>query len=123
VGQRRGLGLGRPAVDGRPRYVLSITPVTNTVTVGPVEALEVTIVAGERPLWTGGPEPVGPLRCEVQLRAHGEPVPATVRLTGSRLVAELDRPVRGVAAGQALVAYLPDPAGDVVLGSATIVAP
>jgi tRNA-specific 2-thiouridylase len=123
VGQRRGLALGRPAADGRPRYVLSVTPVTNTVTVGPAEALNVTTVAGERPLWTGGPEPAGPVRCEVQLRAHGEPVPATVRLTGARLVAGLDRPARGVAAGQAVVAYRPDPAGDVVLGSATIVAP
>jgi tRNA-specific 2-thiouridylase len=28
--------------------------------------------------------------------------------------------VRGVAAGQGLVAYRPDPAGDVVLGAATI---
>src|SRR6185503_8114819 len=26
VGQRRGLGLRQPALDGRPRYVLSITP-------------------------------------------------------------------------------------------------
>ncbi|MGC1215637.1 MAG: aminomethyltransferase beta-barrel domain-containing protein, partial [Micromonospora sp.] len=34
--------------------------------------------------------------------------------------AELRRPVRGVAAGQAVVAYRPDPAGDIVLGSATI---
>src|SRR5438046_469665 len=31
VGQRKGLGLDRPAPDGRPRYVLSVTPVTNTV--------------------------------------------------------------------------------------------
>src|SRR3954465_15725426 len=45
-GQRRGLGLRRPAADGRPRYVLSITPVTNTVTVGPASALDVSVVAG-----------------------------------------------------------------------------
>ena len=44
VGQRAGLDLARPAADGRPRYVLSITPVTNTVTVGPAEALEVSTV-------------------------------------------------------------------------------
>src|SRR5687767_4211780 len=44
VGQRRGLRLERPAPDGRPRYVLSITPMTNTVTVGPAEALEVAEV-------------------------------------------------------------------------------
>ena len=27
VGQRKGLALGRPAADGRPRYVLDISPV------------------------------------------------------------------------------------------------
>jgi tRNA-specific 2-thiouridylase len=116
VGQRKGLGLDRPAADGRPRYVLSITPVTNTVTVGPVEALEMSTVYGERPLWNG-PSPV---RAEVQLRAHGEVVPAVVTVDGGQLVAALAQPVRGVAPGQAIVAYRPDPAGDVVLGSATI---
>ncbi len=69
VGQRRGLHLDRPAPDGRPRYVLSITPKTNTVTVGPAEALEVTTVRATRPVWTGGPRPDGPIECEVQLRA------------------------------------------------------
>jgi len=117
VGQRRGLHLQRPAPDGRPRYVLSITPVSNTVTVGPAAALEVSTVYGDRPVWTLD---AGPVECEVQLRAHGEPVPATVTVSGERLVAALRRPVRGVAAGQAVVAYRPDPAGDVVLGSATI---
>lgn len=120
VGQRRGLRLDRPAPDGRPRYVLSITPVTNTVTVGPAEALEVDRVRATRPVWTGGALPSGPIECEVQLRAHGDVVPATVSLAGDALHAELRRPVRGVAAGQAIVAYRPDPAGDVVLGSATI---
>lgn len=124
VGQRRGLGLDRPARDGARRYVLSITPVTNTVTVGPAEALDVTTVVGERPVWTGSapPAPLAePVECEVQLRAHGQPVPATVWLAGGQLTAELCRPVRAVAPGQAVVAYRPDPAGgDVVLGSATI---
>src|SRR5262245_32265935 len=46
VGQRKGLALTRPAPDGRPRYVLSITPVSNTVTVGSAEALDVSIVEG-----------------------------------------------------------------------------
>ncbi|HYN93718.1 MAG TPA: tRNA 2-thiouridine(34) synthase MnmA [Pilimelia sp.] len=120
VGQRRGLRLDRPAPDGRPRYVLSITPTTNTVTVGPAEALDVSTVRARRPVWTAGPPPAAPVECEVQLRAHGDTVPATVRVAGDDVLATLVRPVRGVAAGQALVAYLPDPAGDVVLGSATI---
>lgn len=120
VGQRRGLHLDRPAPDGRPRYVLSITPKTNTVTVGPAEALAVSQVQAERPVWIGGPRPTDPVECEVQLRAHGDVVPATVAVTGDGLRAELHQPLRGVAAGQAIVAYRPDPAGDIVLGSATI---
>src|SRR5580700_9639570 len=49
VGQRKGLGLDRPAADGRPRFVLSIEPVSRTVTVGPAEALEVLEIEAERP--------------------------------------------------------------------------
>ena len=48
VGQRRGLRLGTPAADGRPRYVLDIEPVSGTVTVGPREALTVDRVSGVR---------------------------------------------------------------------------
>ncbi|WJK40136.1 tRNA 2-thiouridine(34) synthase MnmA [Solwaraspora sp. WMMA2056] len=120
VGQRRGLGLGAPAPDGRPRYVLSITPVSNTVTVGPAEALDVSTVVGERPVWTGGPRPDGPVEALLQVRAHGSVVPAVVEVGVDGMRAELRRPLRAVAAGQAMVAYRPDPAGDVVLGSATI---
>ena len=120
VGQRRGLALTRPAPDGQPRYVLSITPVTNTVTVGPATALEVTSVAGARPVWTG-PAASGEVECEVQVRAHGAPIPARVRVADGAFTATLAKPVRGVAAGQAIVAYRPDPDGDIVLGSATVV--
>jgi tRNA-specific 2-thiouridylase len=116
VGQRKGLRLARPAPDGRPRYVLSITPASNTVTVGPAIDLEVSTVYGEHPLWNAA----GRVRAQVQLRAHGEVVPALVTVDGQRLVAELDRPIRGVAPGQAIVAYQPDAAGDIVLGSAII---
>ncbi len=123
VGQRKGLNITRPAPDGNPRYVLSITPVTNTVTVGPASALDVSTVTGDRPVWTGSPPPQGPIECEVQLRAHGESVPAVVSLVDSQLEAQLRRPVRGVAAGQAIVAYRPDVTGDIVLGSATVCGP
>jgi tRNA-specific 2-thiouridylase len=123
VGQRRGLGLDRPAPDGRRRYVLSITPVSNSVTVGAAEDLAVATVTGERPVWTGSAAPPdGPVECQVQLRAHGQPVPAVVTVAGGRLTAQLRQPARGVAPGQAVVAYRPDPAGDIVLGSATVAA-
>jgi tRNA-uridine 2-sulfurtransferase len=117
VGQRKGLDLRVPAADGRPRYVLSITPKSNTVTVGPREDLAVDIVTAARPIWHGEPTPV---ECDIQLRAHGEVVPAIVTVDGDTLSARLLAPARGVAAGQAIVAYRRDPAGDIVLGSATI---
>ena len=37
IGQRKGLRIGRPAPDGKPRFVLDIEPVSGTVTVGPRE--------------------------------------------------------------------------------------
>jgi tRNA-specific 2-thiouridylase len=117
IGQRKGLDLRVPAPDGRPRYVLSITPKTNTVTVGPREDLAVDTVTATRPIWHGEQTPV---ECQVQLRAHGEVVPAVVTVGPEGLVAQLRTPARGVAAGQAIVAYRPDPDGDIVLGSATI---
>ena len=55
VGQRRGLRLGTPAADGEPRFVLSITPTTNTITVGPRDALAIKIIDAIKPTWTGRP--------------------------------------------------------------------
>ncbi len=119
VGQRKGLQLGRPAPDGKPRYVLSITPVSNTVTVGPAEALDVRTVVGERPVQLAAID--GPIEAQVQMRAHGEATDAVIELAGGRLTASLRQPARGIAPGQAIVVYRPDPGGDIVLGSATIV--
>jgi tRNA-specific 2-thiouridylase len=115
VGQRRGLRLPRPAADGRPRYVLSVSPVTSTVTVGPAESLDVACIVGTSPRWCGT-EPTWPATCLAQVRAHGEPVACTADLDGGVLTVTLDAPLRGVAAGQAVVLY----DGDRVLGSATI---
>jgi tRNA-uridine 2-sulfurtransferase len=116
VGQRRGLRIGHPAGDGRPRYVLDISPVDNRVTIGPAERLEIRWVEGLRARWCG-PVPDGPLECNVQLRAHGEPVPAVVEIEADdRLVASLRTPARGIAPGQAVVVY----DGTRVVGSATI---
>ncbi len=116
IGQRKGLGLNRPAPDGRPRFVLSIEPVSNTVTVGPAAALGVREITSIRPVWTGCEPPVSPVECTVQLRAHGEVHPCTAQLSGDELHIYLADQARGVAAGQAAVLY----AADKVLGSATI---
>jgi tRNA-uridine 2-sulfurtransferase len=121
VGQRRGLNLAQPGPGGDPRYVLSIRPVDNTVVVGPRALLEATIVRADGVVWTSGSAPAADFDCHVQLRAHGMTSPATVRVDGARVVAELHRPQVGVAAGQAVVMYDAD-TGQTVLGSATITA-
>jgi tRNA-specific 2-thiouridylase len=116
IGQRKGLHLDRPGPDGRPRYVLSIEPVANTVTVGPADALGVREITAIRPVWSGCEPPAAPVSCSVQLRAHGEVYPCTAQVSGDELHIVLGSEARGVAAGQAAVLY----DGDRVLGSATI---
>ena len=137
VGQRRGLQLGRPAPDGNPRYVLSIRPVSNQVVVGPKESLEIGSIAGGRFSWTGDPgfDPAARFSCDVQIRAHADPVPASARLVPisdedrtehhradatHEIVAEIDlehaEPLLGVAPGQTAVLYR----GTRVLGQFTI---
>jgi tRNA-specific 2-thiouridylase len=119
VGQRRGLGLGVPAQDGRPRYVLEVQPVTNTVVVGPSDRLSVDRLEARRVSWCG-PAAVAGDRVGVQVRAHGEEVPASVAAVGpgGEVAVALDRPLRGVAAGQTLAMY----DGMRVVGSATLTA-
>jgi tRNA-uridine 2-sulfurtransferase len=116
VGQRKGLRIGTPAADGKPRYVLEVEPVTRTVTVGPGTALEVTGITASHPVWTGGQPPLEPRDCLVQLRAHGEVHACTAWMQDDELRVRLSCPARGVARGQAAVLY----DGDTVLGSATI---
>ncbi len=116
IGQRKGLHLDRPSPDGRPRYVLSIEPVSNTVTVGPAAALGVREITAIRPVWTGIEPPATPIECQVQLRAHGEVHPCTAAVADGNLEIRLAGEARGVAAGQAAVLY----DGATVLGSATI---
>ncbi|AEE46878.1 tRNA 2-thiouridine(34) synthase MnmA [Cellulomonas fimi] len=118
VGQRKGLALGRPAPDGRPRYVLAVEPVRNRVVVGPVEELAVGSVEADRAVWFGA-APSTPTACTVQVRAHGAPVDGTaVAGPGGTLHVDLgaDAGLRGVAPGQSLVLY----DGTRVLGQATV---
>jgi tRNA-uridine 2-sulfurtransferase len=117
IGQRRGLRIGTPAADGRPRYVLDIEPVSGTVTVGPREALAVRRVVGIRPRWCGS-APTGELRGTVQLRAHGEEHRAGVRVVGDEVEIDLHDVAAGIAPGQSAVVY----DGTRVVGSCTVAA-
>lgn len=116
IGQRKGLRLGHPAPDGKPRYVLDISPVDNTVTVGPADSLDVGSLTAVRPRWCGAPPADGPRTYTAQLRAHGAETEVEAELTGGELRVRFAHPERGVAPGQAIVLY----DGPRVVGSATI---
>ncbi|WP_028048844.1 tRNA 2-thiouridine(34) synthase MnmA [Cellulomonas sp. URHD0024] len=117
VGQRRGLAIGRPAPDGKPRYVLSVEPVNNRVVVGSAADLAVDVVLADRAVWFA--PPADSFDCSLQVRAHGAAVPARADLLpdGSVSVA-VDGALRGVAPGQSAVLY----DGTRVLGQATVTA-
>ena len=91
-----------------------------TVHVGAAEDLETWALTGGRPVFTSGIAPEGPIEGEVQVRAHGGITAAVTELVDEELRVTLRSPLRGVAPGQTLVLYRPDPAGDEVIGSATI---
>ncbi|MFF0988377.1 tRNA 2-thiouridine(34) synthase MnmA [Kocuria nitroreducens] len=140
VGQRKGLRIGTPAPDGKPRFVLEIRPRTNEVVVGPEAMLAVDELRGIRPSWAGVPVPeAAPLLRHgatagaasssfpvmAQVRAHGDPVPARAHLElvegaggapEPELVVRLEEPMRGVAPGQSVVLYQ----STRVLGQATV---
>jgi tRNA-specific 2-thiouridylase len=118
VGQRKGLSIGRPAADGKPRYVLEVRPKTHEVVVGSHEALAIAELAGSRFTWCGvapkNTDDWSPI--EVQVRAHGEQMAAEYCVRDGEMVIRLIEPLMGVAPGQTAVIY----AGTRVLGQTTI---
>ena len=120
IGQRKGLGIPGPGPDGEPRYVTAIDAETGTVRVGSAQDLEVWELSCRDPVFTSGVAPAGAYDCEVQVRAHGGVAAGVADLRDGRLTVALREPLRGVAAGQTMVLYRPDPEGDEVIASATI---
>lgn len=115
IGQRRGLGLSRPAEDGKPRYVVDVDPISHVVTVGPVEDLMVHRIEAAPMRWLSEQKELD-FEATVQVRAHGAPVPARIELVNDGVIAHLVEPIQGLAPGQSLVIY----SGTMVVGSATI---
>ncbi|MGL5811221.1 MAG: tRNA 2-thiouridine(34) synthase MnmA [Nocardioides sp.] len=115
IGQRKGLRLGVPAADGKPRFVLDIEPVSGTVRVGPREELTIDRITAVDPLWCGA-APSAPLRATVQLRAHGEEHRGVVTVHPEHVSIRLYDPAQGIAPGQSAVVY----DGTRVVGSAII---
>ena len=115
VGQRKGLGVA----GGAPLYVVRIEPEAHRVIVGPREALAETEIAVGEVNWLLAAPPSTPRPVHVKLRSAQPPVAATIvadSAGGSGATVRLDRPVEGVAPGQACVFY----DGDRVLGGGWI---
>ena len=108
IGQRRGLGLA----GGPPRYVVDVNPSSRVVTVGPPTLLDIDRIEAIDPVWHG----VRVDEVTVQVRAHGEPVPARVQEDDDRVLIDLHESIRGLAAGQCVVMY----DGTRVMGAATV---
>jgi tRNA-specific 2-thiouridylase len=102
-GQRKGLGVATAAA---PLYALRTDAATNTLVVGPREALARCRVAATGRLY------VPTDRADVKLRYRSPAVPARVERRNGGFVLELDEPAYGVAPGQAAVLY----EGDAVVG-------
>ena len=108
VGQRRGMQIGavRDGVDRR--YALDVDIATATVTVGSLDDLLVDRIALTRTSWVDRVGWPG-MPVEVQMSAHGRPVPGKLGDDGVVWLAERQR---RVAPGQSVVLY----DGDDVLG-------
>jgi tRNA-specific 2-thiouridylase len=102
VGQRRGLGISRPAAS----YVVDVDASANRIGVGPGELLARRGLVADRVSWIAGEPPrTGPFEAEVMIRSQGSDVPAVVDPDGDRVRIEFRSPQRGVAPGQSVVVY------------------
>jgi len=115
IGQRKGLGLSSP----EPLYVLTKDAETNTLIVGPVEALGTRELLALNINWTSGVIPTEPFRAEVKTRYTAKPAPALVtpHANGSKVMVRFDSAQRDITAGQAAVFY----DGEVVIGGGIII--
>jgi tRNA-specific 2-thiouridylase len=112
VGQRRGLGVAAP----EPRYVVRIEPEAGRVVVGSAEEASRDRFTVREATWVAGEPPAGPVRVRVKVRHRHEGEPGLVTATPGGAEVTLERPVRGVAPGQAAVFY----DGEEVLGGGRI---
>ena len=102
VGQRKGLGLSSPI----PLYVVDIDASSNSLTVGPREALERRELSASGVNWIAGTPPADGLRVTAQIRHRHKEAPATIHPAGSdRVRLVFETPQAAVAPGQALVMY------------------
>ncbi len=115
IGQRKGLGIARPA----PLYVISTEPATRRVIVGNNEDLLTADLTAREVNWISIAPIEEPRRAQVRIRNKHVAADATLIPTGdpTRVQVKFDAPQRAVTPGQGAVFY----DADLVLGGGWIV--
>lgn len=113
IGQRKGLGIAL----GSPVYVCAKDMESNTVTVGPNEALFTNALRAGDMTWFPFPALTAPMSVTVKVRHSQQEQSATVfPEENGQVRVVFDSPQRAVTPGQAVVLYQ----GDLVIGGGTI---
>jgi len=113
VGQRRGLGVSGP----EPRYVVRIDAPSARVVVGSATEASRHAFEVREARWVVGAPPDAPFQARVKVRHRHEGEVGVVAPARDGAAVRLERPVRGVAPGQAAVFYV----GEEVVGGGRIV--
>lgn len=113
IGQRKGLGIGGLK---EPFFVCGKDMPSNIVVAGPESSLFASELVARDWNWIA-PRSEGPIRASVRTRYHQQEEAAVLAPgPGNTMRVAFDRPQRGIAPGQAVVAY----DGDLVVGGGTI---
>ncbi|MGN0037689.1 MAG: tRNA 2-thiouridine(34) synthase MnmA [Coriobacteriales bacterium] len=113
IGQRKGLNLGGGT---EPLYVVGKNAGTNSLTVGPAQALYRREVSADDLSLVSGRVWEGELRCSAKIGYRMSPAACSAWVEGAELRVRFDEPVRAVSPGQSLVLY----SGERVLGGGAI---
>ncbi|MGA7088545.1 MAG: tRNA 2-thiouridine(34) synthase MnmA [Candidatus Dormiibacterota bacterium] len=120
VGQRQGLGLAVRQASSEPHYVVRVDASRNTLVVGTWQSLLHDECRVGQCVFLDGLPSEAPRAGLAQLRAHGQPVPATWRTRDEGAASvEFSVPQPGIAPGQSLVLY----DGDRVIAGGEIAPP
>jgi tRNA-specific 2-thiouridylase len=112
IGQRRGLGVAL----GERRFVTSLDPQRNLISIGSEEELYSDALSAESVRWVAGEPPAREFEADVKIRYRTEAARALVQPNEAGIEVRFQRPQRAVAAGQAVVVYR----NDEVLGGGII---
>ena len=113
IGQRKGLGITHPT----PLYVVAIDEATNTVVVGPREAVQGMSLLADPVNLIAVPELAGPMEVTCKIRYRVQEAPATI-VPGEdgAVITHFEEPQSAITPGQSVVWY----DGDIVIGGGII---